>query len=48
LHFLLEEIQVIKRLAKHEPDALDLLDQIHPADPSDEIPSFGENEDEED
>jgi hypothetical protein len=28
-------IQVIKRLAKHEPDAMDLLDQIHAADPED-------------
>jgi hypothetical protein len=30
-------IQVIKRLAKFDPSALDLLDQIHPADPDDSV-----------
>lgn len=30
-------IQVIKRLAKYEPTALDLLDQVHPADPDDGV-----------
>jgi len=30
-------ISVIKRLAKHEPDALDLLDQISPVDPNDRL-----------
>jgi hypothetical protein len=30
-------IQVIKRLAKYEPDALDLLDQVHPAQPDDDL-----------
>ena len=41
-------IQVIKRLAKHEPDALDLLDQIHPADPEDDVDDLftAENESE--
>lgn len=30
-------IQVIKRLAKHEPDALELLDQLNPSDPDDGV-----------
>jgi hypothetical protein len=30
-------IVVIKRLAKYEPDALDLLDQIHATDPDDRV-----------
>jgi hypothetical protein len=30
-------VQVIKRLAKYEADALDMLDQIHSADPEDRI-----------
>ena len=38
-------IQVIKRLAKYEPDAIDLLDQLHlPADPEDRVDDiFGES-----
>jgi hypothetical protein len=28
-------IQVIKRPAKYEPEALELLDQLHPDDPDD-------------
>ena len=37
---------LIKELLRLDPQnkvALDLLDQIHPSDPSDEIPSFGED-----
>ncbi len=30
-------IQIIQRLAKYEPDALKLLDQVYPADPDDAI-----------
>ncbi len=30
-------IKVIKRLAKYEPDALDLLDEIHMSDPDDDL-----------
>ena len=30
-------IQVIKRLVKYEPEARDLLDQVNPADPDDDI-----------
>jgi hypothetical protein len=37
-------IQVIKRLTKYEPDAIDLLDQIQPADPEDDIPDFTSDE----
>lgn len=39
-------IQVIKRLAKYEPAALDLLDQIHPADPDDPLDDIGRDPDE--
>jgi hypothetical protein len=42
-------IQVIKRLIKYEPDARDLLDQITPADPSNDVddlwPDVEEGED---
>jgi Prophage minor tail protein Z (GPZ) len=31
-------LQVIKRLAKYEPDAIDLLDQVTALDPNDELP----------
>ena len=38
-------IQVIKRLAKYEPEALDLLDQVTPSDPDDAIDDLtGEEE----
>jgi hypothetical protein len=30
-------IQVIKRLAKYEPDATELLDQVNPSDPDDGV-----------
>ena len=31
-------LQVIKRLAKYEPNAVELLDQVTAADPNDELP----------
>jgi hypothetical protein len=33
-------IQVIQRLAKYEPDALELLNKIYPAEPSDSLDDF--------
>jgi hypothetical protein len=30
-------IAVIKRLTKYEPDAIDLLDEIHAVDPEDRV-----------
>jgi hypothetical protein len=34
-------VQVIKRLAKYEPAALDLLDQLHLSDPDDGVGDLG-------
>jgi hypothetical protein len=42
-------IQVIKKLAKYEPDALDLLDQVMPRDPEDSVADiYAEPEDNDD
>jgi hypothetical protein len=42
-----QRVQVIKRLAKHEPDAMDLLDKLYPADPNDDIPEDDKQGDDE-
>ena len=40
-------LQIIKRLAKYEPEALELLDQVNPpGDPNDSLDGIGDAADE--